>query len=356
MSEHTKHFDGLDGLRGIAAFIVMFLHGTLFIRNAVYTPPAACTAVDFFFMLSGFVVARAYDDRLQRMMTWRQFMAVRLIRLYPMLFIGTAMGALGFAISQYHGHQLYPAISMLITIGSFVLLPVGLAVATVAYPLNIAAWSLFFEFAVNALYGSGVGRMTNRRLAVFVAVSGLALVPMAIWGGPYIAIGFGTPTAFLLGFVRVTYPFWAGVFLFRVVPVQVWPGMPFWVVGVALALSLLVPVYNPGYKLTLILLLFPLIVLFGASARLGSRTAHACSGLGRLSYPLYITHVPVFVLTTKIMKWAQFGISPWLQIVCGAVVSVVAAAALLIAFDEPIRRMLSAARRRHNLDAAMQTR
>jgi peptidoglycan/LPS O-acetylase OafA/YrhL len=353
MSEHTRHFAGLDGLRGVAAFIVVFLHGTLFIKNADYSPPAACMAVDFFFMLSGFVIARAYDERLQQMMTWRQFMAVRLIRLYPMLFFGTAMGGVLFVVSQHHDHQFHPSVSMLITIGSFVLLPVGLGVATVAYPLNIAAWSLFFEFAVNALYGSGAGRMTNRHLAAFVAVSGLALVPMAVWGGPYIQIGFGNPTAFLLGFVRVTYPFWAGVLLFRVFPVHVLPSMPVGVAGVVLALALLAPVDNPGYDLTLVLVLFPVIVVFGASARPGGRTARACSALGRLSYPLYLIHVPVFLLTTRLVRRAQFGISPWLQIAGGAVVSVIAAIVLLIAFDEPIRRRLSAASRWYNRDAAL---
>jgi peptidoglycan/LPS O-acetylase OafA/YrhL len=277
----TKHFAGLDGLRGIAAFVVVFLHGTLFIKNTGYSPPAACTAVDFFFMLSGFVVAHAYDERLHQMMTWRQFMAVRLIRLYPMLFFGTAMGGLLFVVSQYHDHQFDPSVSVLIMIGSFVLLPVGLAAGTVAYPLNIAAWSLFFEFAVNALYGSGAGRMTDRRLAGLVAVSGLALVPVAVWGGPYIEIGFGTLPAFLLGFVRVSYPFWAGVLLFRVFPPHVLPNMPVGVAGVVLALALLAPVDNPGYNLSLILVLFPVLVVFGASARPGGRSAHACSVLGR---------------------------------------------------------------------------
>src|SRR4051794_36570022 len=213
MSQPARHLPGLDGLRGIAALVVVFLHGTLFIGNVGYTPDAACLAVDFFFLLSGFVIARAYDERLQRTMTWRQFMIVRLIRLYPMLFAGTAMGAVLFIAVHFQKHELSAATTLLVATGSFALIPAGLAAGTVAYPLNIAAWSLFFEFAANALYGSPFGRLNNRRLTVFVCVSGVAMVPMALWGGPYIEIGFGSPLAFLLGAVRVTYPFWIGVLL-----------------------------------------------------------------------------------------------------------------------------------------------
>jgi peptidoglycan/LPS O-acetylase OafA/YrhL len=231
MSGHSRHFAGLDGLRGVAAFIVMFLHGTLFIENVGYTPSAACLAVDFFFMLSGFVVAHAYDERLELSMTWRQFMIVRMIRLYPMLFVGTAMGGLLFVLSQFQKHEFDILVSVLIAIGSFALLPVGLVVGTIAFPANIAAWSLFFEFVVNALYGSRFGRLSNRHLVAFVAASGVAMIPMAIWGGPYIRIGFGTPTAFLLGFVRVTYPFWAGVLLFRVLQSRTIPRVPIAIIG-----------------------------------------------------------------------------------------------------------------------------
>jgi peptidoglycan/LPS O-acetylase OafA/YrhL len=77
---------------------------------------------------------------------------------------------------------------------------------------------------------------------------------------------------------------------------------------------------------------------------------------GTISYPLYIIHVPVFLLTTRVVKRVPFDVSPWLQIAGGAVVSVIAATVLLIAFDEPVRRRLSAARRRYNRDAAVQTR
>jgi peptidoglycan/LPS O-acetylase OafA/YrhL len=342
MSQHSRHYLGLDGLRGIVAFVVVFLHGTLLIDNVAYTPDAACLAVDFFFLLSGFVIAHAYDRRLQDGMTFRQFMTVRLIRLYPMLFVGTGMGGLLFVLSQFQRHQFDILTALVVAIGSFVLLPVGLVVGTIAYPVNVAAWSLFFEFAVNTLYGSRLGRLSNRNLVLLVAVSGISVIPMAIWGGPYIRIGFGTPATFLLGFVRVSYPFWVGVLLFRVVQLQTMPRVPFAIICSTLTLLLLAPINSPVYNIVLVLLVFPVIVASAACASFGNLAASVCSFLGRLSYPLYLVHVPVFVIINRMSNMMMhLGSSPWALVMSGSVLSAVVAETLLVIFDEPLRRRLS---------------
>lgn len=341
-SQHSSkhHFLGLDGLRGIAAFVVVFLHGTMTF-DVGYIPGAACLAVDFFFLLSGFVIAYAYDERLGRDgMTWRQFMAARVIRLYPMLFIGTALGGLVFMLVQVHKHEFDIASSFLMIAGSFALIPVGLAMGTVAYPVNLPAWSLFFEFVANTLYGSRFGKLSTRRLAAFITVAGVALVPMAIWGGRYLDIGFQTPAKFLLGFVRVSYPFWAGVFLFRVAHVRKMPSIPISMIGFFLMSLLLAPFDGPAYNLLLDLVLFPVLVALAARASFGALTARACSALGRLSYPLYLVHLPVYRLIHGTTEAMPLGISPWVMLIGGAILSVILAEALLIAFDEPVRRWL----------------
>ncbi len=43
----NQHFSGLDGLRGVATFVVVFLHG-MFAFDTGYIPDAACLAVDFY--------------------------------------------------------------------------------------------------------------------------------------------------------------------------------------------------------------------------------------------------------------------------------------------------------------------
>ena len=78
-----KHvYATLDGIRGIAAALVAMRHaGALF---PGWDFPNSGLAVDLFFVISGFVVASAYDRRLADGLTLGAFMRIRLIRLYPL--------------------------------------------------------------------------------------------------------------------------------------------------------------------------------------------------------------------------------------------------------------------------------
>jgi peptidoglycan/LPS O-acetylase OafA/YrhL len=290
------------------------------------------------------VIAYAYDERMNRM-SWRRFMIVRLIRLYPMLFVGTLVGGVLLGLSLFQKHEL-DAYFFIITAGSFLLLPIGLAYGMVAYPINIAVWSPFFEFAVNAVYATKFRQLSNRNLAVFVALSGAALIPMALWVGP--SIGFETPVAFLLGFVRVVYPFWAGVFLFRVARLRMLPNFPIGVIGLALAILLLIPVDDPIYNLALGLIAFPVAVAFASYAKYGDLTGRICSALERLSYPLYLIHWPVFRALRGLADLTHLKIAPSALLTGGSFMGIVVAQILLIRFDEPVRRWLSESVRRRS--------
>jgi peptidoglycan/LPS O-acetylase OafA/YrhL len=336
------HFLALDGLRGVAAFIVIFFHGCAIfgIPNVVNS---AYMAVDFFFLLSGFVIAYAYDRRLGgKSMTWWQFMTTRMIRLYPMLVVGTAAGLFVFVALQIRHAEFGIVISLLAGMGSFALLPVGLVLGTIAYPVNLPVWSLFFEFSVNALYGSRFGRLGKHSLVAFVALSGAALIAVTMWGGPYFELGWANPTAFTFGFARVCYPFWAGVLLFRVARVRTLPSVPIGVIASILVVLLLVPINGSAYDLLLTLVVFPVLIAFASCANLGGSAARACSALGRLSYPLYLVHLPVFQIIGGTSRMMHLGISPWVLMTGGAGVAVAVAEGLLVAFDEPVRRQLNA--------------
>ena len=100
------HYDLLDGLRGVAAILVLFYHifeGFAFAEatngvgsGIITTLNHAHIAVDFFFILSGFVISYAYDNRWQQM-SMGQFFKRRLIRLHPMLVMGAVLGFAAFA-------------------------------------------------------------------------------------------------------------------------------------------------------------------------------------------------------------------------------------------------------------------
>ena len=90
-------YEILDGLRGVAAMIVVAFHllETYSKGPAYQVLNHGYLAVDFFFVLSGFVIGYAYDDRWGRM-TYRDFFKRRLIRLHPMVVMGMLIGAAAF--------------------------------------------------------------------------------------------------------------------------------------------------------------------------------------------------------------------------------------------------------------------
>src|ERR687885_1577591 len=96
------HFAILDGLRGVAALAIVVFH----FMEWVYTDPSqnfiahGFLAVDFFFCLSGFVIGYAYDDRIGQL-GLATFFSLRLIRLHPLVVLGSVLGLLGYLFDPF---------------------------------------------------------------------------------------------------------------------------------------------------------------------------------------------------------------------------------------------------------------
>ena len=112
-TDTKPHYDLLDGLRGVAALIVIWYHvfeGFAFASAGnIETLNHGYLAVDFFFILSGFVIGYAYDDRWGKNFTMKDFFKRRLIRLHPMVIMGAVLGAITFCIQgcvQWDGTQI----------------------------------------------------------------------------------------------------------------------------------------------------------------------------------------------------------------------------------------------------------
>lgn len=146
------HYPILDGLRGVAALMVVVFHifeahATSFMDQIVNH---GYLAVDFFFLLSGFVISYAYDDRWETL-SLREFARRRIIRLQPMLVMGTIVGALLFytqdstLFPNIHSVPVWHVLGLMLI--GFTLLPIPPSMDirgwAEMHPLNGPAWSLF---------------------------------------------------------------------------------------------------------------------------------------------------------------------------------------------------------------------
>ena len=187
-SDTKAHYDLLDGLRGVAALMVIWYHifeGYAFAGGSIIeTFNHGYLAVDFFFILSGFVIGYAYDDRWGRNLTMKNFFKRRLIRLHPMVIMGAVLGAITFCLQgcvQWDGTHIALSMIMLSLLCTIFFIPAmpgaGYEVRGNGemFPLNGPCWSLFFEYLGNILYALFIHRLSNKALAVLTILFAFAL-------------------------------------------------------------------------------------------------------------------------------------------------------------------------------------
>lgn len=359
---HSKnHYVVLDGLRGVASLVVVIFH--LFEAFSGGDPTRQIInhgylAVDFFFLLSGFVIAYAYDDRWGGMQVG-EFIKRRLVRLQPMIVVGSLIGAALWAFQDY---SIYPILKeaslwhvILIMVIGFTMIPLPPSADirgwTEMYPLNGPAWSLFYEYVANLLYALGVRKLSNSALGALVTISGAGLIAFLLLGNRGDLIGGWTLDQYhiTLGVTRVMFPFFAGVLLMRLGK-RIRLNNAFLIASLLLLLVLAMPRLggteaswlNGLYEAFCVIVMFPLIVAIGAGDKSADGIATEASGFfGALSYPLYITHYPLMYIYTG---WVvDNNVSAERGAIVGAAVlgaSVLVAWASLKLIDEPARRWL----------------
>lgn len=359
-ADTKPHYAILDGLRGVAALTVVWFH----VFEAYATSHLdqiinhGYLAVDFFFILSGFVVAYAYDDRWGRLSTG-DFLKRRLIRLQPMVVMGAIIGGIMFytqGCSVWDVSQVSLGLLVVSTLLNMFLIPAttGFEIRGVGemYPLNGPSWSLLFEYIGNILYALLLRRFTTKVLAFFVAVAAVGLALFSIFG-PLgdICVGFSmTGDNITGGFLRLLFSFSAGLLLSRVFkPVKIKGA--FWICSAAIVAVAAVPRIggeehlwmNGAYDAICAIILFPLLVLLGASGKTTDKTTtKICKFLGDISYPLYMVHYPFIYLY---YAWVKNENLPFGESYLGATAlffgSIALAYLCLKLYDEPVRRFLA---------------
>ena len=370
------HYELLDGLRGVAALLVVIYHifeGLAFAEatngagaGLITTLNHGHIAVDFFFILSGFVISYAYDDR-WKTMSMGGFFKRRLIRLHPMLVMGAIVGTITFFIGgfeKWDGTVTPTSWVMIAMLFTMFMIP---AVPGVPYevrgngemfPLNGPAWSLFFEYVGNIIYALIIRKLSTKRLAVVAVVLGIIHAWFFVGNiSEYDNIGVGwtiDKINFWGGLVRMLFPFTVGMLLARTFKPCKVKGA-FWICSAMLLILFAIPYIassgkpsiNSLYEFICIALVFPFIVWLGACGSNCvsdmSATSRINKFLGDLSYPLYIVHYPIMYLFYAWLienKYYTLGDCRGIALLV-VVLSVVVAYACLKLYDEPVRQWLT---------------
>lgn len=367
-SDTKAHYALLDGLRGVAALMVIWYHvfegyafaggGTIETLNHGYL------AVDFFFMLSGFVIGYAYDDRWGKNLTLKDFCKRRLIRLHPMAVMGAVLGAVTFCIQgcvQWDGTHVALSLVMVSLLCALFFIP---AVPGAGYevrgngemfPLNGPCWSLFFEYIGNILYALFIRRLSNKALALLTLLLGVAWTSFAILdlsGYGNMGVGWTLDGAnFGGGLLRMLFPFSMGMLLSRNFrPVRVRGA--FWICSAVLIALFSVPYIagtepvclNGAYEAFCVIAVFPALVWMGASGNTTDRSStRICKFLGDISFPVYIIHYPfMYLFYAWLIEKQLFTLGEtWQVALCVYAGNVLLGYLCLKLYDEPVRRYLA---------------
>ena len=372
-------YEILDGLRGVAALMVVLFHlfETYSKGPAFQIVNHGYLAVDFFFVLSGFVIGYAYDDRWDKMTTWG-FFKRRLTRLHPMVIMGTLIGA---ALFFFSGTAFPKTVET--PLWKFLLCMVmGLLMIPCSNRLDIRGWgelnsfngpqwTLTLEYIGNILYAFVLRHLPKAALAALCACCAFFTLDLTMgWNvfglleaPQYNVIGGWslTPDQIYIAFTRLLYPFLCGLLISRILPshrTQENPsGSPirikggFWWCALAIVVILATPCIGGKqgladglFQAIAILVFFPLIVLTGAGSQTTDKRSTAiCKWLGEISYPIYITHYPLIYMQMDFAA-KHPNAAPWQHVAVAAGVffmAILIARCVFKAYDLPVRAWLT---------------
>lgn len=328
MSTEYKHFLSkeriyvLDGLRGVAAIFVVLYHLIeTYMDSSVHVINHAYLAVDFFFLLSGFVISYAYDSKWRNEFNIFSFAKLRLIRLHPMVVFAVLLGGISYIFQECPAFPLVHNTSFW-KVAKAMLLSVFCIPATESsdirgwgemFCLNAPQWTLMFEYIANICYALFFRKLSNKGLLVFTCLTALLTINccldidcFGLLGNrnelTYTMIGgwCWTKTDLIIGVTRLLFPFSCGILLQRLHLSFQW-SYNFWGVIVLLSIIFCMPklpgIVNGIYEMFSILFIFPILIVL-ARGDVTARYKKFCVLAGELSYPMYITHFPIVYLQT----------------------------------------------------------
>jgi peptidoglycan/LPS O-acetylase OafA/YrhL len=307
----------LDGMRAIGALLVVMRHVPMFFGPI--RVPESFLAVDLFYLVSGFVVAHAYGERLASGASLWTFVKTRIIRLYPLYLFGLGLGLIAalIAVTTDPAGWWTPMKVVEAVLTGLVLIPMFPGLGASGSALDGPVWTLLPELVVNFIYAALIKLMNVWFLLLIITVAGAG------------------------------YSFFAGVLVFKLVRAgETASALVSWACVAILGLIL---AGQPGkdmmaaYELGAVLVVFPLLLAVGSRFEPGPRVSAVFSYIGLMSYGIYIIHQPIGHLLQPLLKGRVHIPHDWRALAYGAVFlgGLIGIAGLLDKFyDGPIRAVL----------------
>ncbi|MFC6024379.1 acyltransferase family protein [Methylobacterium mesophilicum] len=341
-----KRFEMLDLLRGWASIAVVAFHlGTVKLSPGLVSH--GYLAVDLFFLLSGFVIFHAYEPVLVRGLPFSSFMVSRVVRLYPLAFLGAALGFFVLILKFLLYPEKVDDIFRILISGfmNLLILPSPFSGAGARYelfPTNGPLWSLFAELLINFTWALW-GFKARSTIIVGVIVVSAALMVVSAKFNSTLNIGFDIMTAFG-GVSRICFGFYLGIILYKVkfflprLHSKAWPVL----ILVILSVVFVGPpdglnISRVWWDCTSAIVVLPIIVLTASLVRPIGRLSQFS---GDVSYPVYALHFPVLLLVSGLHQGNLPGTKNWVLCVGSLVLVICIGLCAANLYDIPARRFL----------------
>jgi len=304
-------FIALDSLRGLAALCIVYYHVGDFGWIAGLRPfRHGWMLVDFFFVLSGFVITASYGSRLaQGYPRWR-FMFVRMGRVYPLHIVTVALFvALEFLVFRPVLHEAHPLTELVR--GMFLLDAFARGAGNFFAPVS---WAVAVELV---LYAFAAGLFGRGRWAIALAVAVAGASAWALYTG-FNVIGFGRLLQRgLLGFPLGVACFWLHRRLHAVEPGKALLSLGECALLAALVWLLCVWGKSASWIPGADLLFAAILLVFARDGGIASRVLQArpLVALGQLSFALYMVHFFYVALCNRFLPrlFAAAGHVDWIR-------------------------------------------
>lgn len=286
----------------------------------------------------------AYDDRVGKMGLGK-FLKARLIRLHPLVVLGSVLGLIAFYANPFGVTPGYgPGKVALMFAASLLLIPYGVMAqrGQNLFSLNAPSWSLFWEYVANLVFGVVLYRVKRGLLLVLTIAAAMLLCWVGYQAGNL--SGGWSARNFWDGGARVAFSFMAGLLVYRM-GWRLRTRLGFGALSVLLMLALVMPYAKGGWirEAAVIVVYFPLLVALGSGAKVSPRVERLCRFSGDISYPLYMTHYSVIWIWGDFAdkhKLATGGLA--LAVACGVAITVAFAWIAMVTYDSPARSYLRA--------------